>query len=139
MKQITSFSIKWYTCGLCCGLDKVREKTTVYLRKNLIKIEKFNGLDELLSKEEYFVLRDNINNFFDYINKIDLNNEFEKDYTVMVCDGSRWEIRLRYSDKTVKLIKGTVEKPEKGREIEKKIKDMLLNVKCIEMPILFGC
>ena len=139
MKQITSFSIDWYNCGLCCAFDIVHEKTTIYLRKNLIKIEKFNGLNDLISKEEYFVQRDSINDFFDFINKTDLSNAWKNDYSVMVCDGSRWEMRLRYSDRTVKLIKGTVDKPDKGRKIEKMIKDMLPDEECIEDPVLFGC
>ena len=95
MKQITSFSIDWYDCGLCNPLDKVHEKTTIYLRKNLIRIENFNGLNELLSKKEYFVNRDDINDFFDFINKMDSGNEWKNDYSVMVCDGSTWEMLFR--------------------------------------------
>ena len=139
MKQITSFSIDWHDCGLCNPLDKVHERTTVYLRKKLIKLEKFNGLDELLGKEEYFVCSESINDFFTFIGKMDLNNEWKNDYTVVVCDGSQWKMRLRYSDRTVKLIVGNVEKPDKGRKIEKMIKDMMHSKKCVEKPILFGC
>lgn len=139
MKKITSFSIDWYSCGLCSGDDIVHEKTIVYLNKKLIRIEKFNGLDELLAKEEYFVLSDKINEFFDFVNKIDLNQEWKNDYTVMVCDGWMWEMRLRYSDNTVRLIKGTIEMPAKGRIIKKMIENMLSNEECMEMPILFGC
>lgn len=139
MKQITSFSIDWHDCGLCSSLDKVHERITIYLRKKLIKLEKFNGLDELLGKEEYFVCSKSVNDFFDFINEMDLNNEWKKDYTVMVCDGSCWEMRLRYSDRTIKLIIGTVEKPDKGAKIVKMIKDMLFDKKCIETPMLFGC
>lgn len=139
MKQITSFSIDWHDCGLCCALDKVCEKTTIYLRKNLIKIEKFNGLNILLSKEEFFANRELINDFFDFINDMDANNNWKEDYSVMVCDGSQWEMKLRYNDKTVKHIKGTVVKPDKGRKIEKMIKGMLSDERCIETPILFGC
>lgn len=138
-RQITSFSIDWYRCGLCNPLDKVHEKTTVYLRKRIIKIEKFNGLNELLGKEEYFVPGNHVHNFFDCINKMDLNNTWEKDYSVPVCDGATWEMRLRYSDRTIKLIVGTVEKPDKGQEIESMIEDMLVRAKCIESPMLFGC
>ena len=137
-KQITSFSIDWHDCGLCCAFDKVREKTTIYLRKNLIKIEKFNGLNDLLGQGKYFVSREDISELFDFINKMDSNNNWKDDYRVMVCDGSIWEMKLRYNDKTVKVIKGTVEKPDKGRKIEKMIKDMLFN-ECIEEPILFEC
>lgn len=139
MKKKTSFSIDWYSCGLCSGDDIVHEKTIVYLNKKLIRIEKFNGLDELLAKEEYFVLSDKINEFFDFVNKIDLNQEWKNDYTVMVCDGWMWEMRLRYSDNTVRLIKGTIELPAKGRIIKKMIENMLSNEECMEIPILFGC
>ena len=139
MKQITSFSVDWYDCGLCCAFDKTHERTTIYLRKKLIKVEKFNGLDELLSKEEYIVGGSDINEFFSFVNKTDSNNEWEKDYVVHVCDGSRWIMRLRYSDKTVKTVEGTVEKPDKGREIVKMIKNMLSKQMCIEDPVLFGC
>ena len=32
-KKITSFSVDWHDCGLCNPLDKVHERTTIYLRK----------------------------------------------------------------------------------------------------------
>ena len=138
-KQVTSFSIDWYDCRLCCALDKVHEKTTIYFRKNLIKIEQFNGLNVLLGKYEIFANRDDVNEFFDFINKSDSNNSWKDDYSVMVCDGLLWEMRLRYNDRTIKLVKGTVEKPDKGRKIEKMIENMLSNERCVEKPILFGC
>ena len=138
-KQITSFSIDWYNCGLCNPLDKVHERITIYLRKNLVRIEKLNGLNDLLSKREYIVHREDMNNLFDVIHQMDSDNKWKKDYSVMVCDGSSWKMRLRYSDRTVKHMMGTVEKADAGSEIEKMIKNMLLRVDCTETPILFGC
>ena len=138
-KQITSFSVDWHDCGLCCPSDKVHEKTTIYLRKNLIKVEQFNGMNVLLNKEEYLTSRNDISEFFDFINKMDSKHNWKDDYRIMVCDGSQWEMRLRYSDRTVKLIVGNIEKPDKGRKIEKMINDMLFDKKCINKPILFGC
>lgn len=57
----------------------------------------------------------------------------------VVCGGSQWKMRLRYSDRTVKRVVGTAAKSVQGRKIEKMIEDMLTNVKCVEMPVLFGC
>lgn len=93
----------------------------------------------MLSKKEHFVIGDNLSDFFDFINKTDLNNEWKNDYSVRVCDGSIWEMRLRYNDRTVKLIKGNVCLPKNGRKIKKMIEDMLSIDKSIELPIIYGC
>ena len=69
----------------------------------------------------------------------DLRNEFEKDYRVMVCDGSAWEMRLRHSDNTVSLIEGTVEFPTHGEEIEKYIRTAIDQAFILIDPMIFGC
>lgn len=137
--RITSFSIDWYNWSCCCADDEVHEKTTIYLNKTLIKINKFNGLEELLEEHNCLVSKDNIKNFFQLLESIDQQNKWKQDYCVEVCDGSAWEIRLRYSDRTIKLIKGTIEKPPLGNKIDKCIRDMLLLSHDFADPILFGC
>lgn len=135
---ITSFCIDWYNCGLCCGEDIVREKTTLYLRKKSIKVSKYNGFDEKVEERTYNVLKKDMDSFFEFINRLDSNNEWESDYMVQVCDGSRWEMRLRHCDNTIKLIEGAVEKPVNADKIEKMIINMLNKSMCFDEPILFG-
>lgn len=137
MRKITSFSIGWNNCGLCCGEDKVCEITTVNLNKRSVRIEKFNGLNDLLAKEIYIVNQDKINELFEFINKMDVKNRMVCDYSNYVCDGSLWELRLRYNNNEIKLIKGTIDLPYWGKTIKRMIGDMLCE-HCIEIPVLFG-
>lgn len=138
-KRITSFSIDWFNWSCCCAYDGVHEKTTIYLNKSLIKIDKYNGLNELIEEQNCLVPKEDIKEFFQLLESIDQQNKWKQDYSVEVCDGSAWEIRLRYSDRTIKFIKGTIEKPPLGNKIDKYIRDMLLLSHDFADPILFGC
>lgn len=137
-KRITSFSIDWYNCSCCTADSIVQENTTLYLNKSEIKIKAFNGYKELVEEQTIPVNKNEIKGLFNYI-QYEALNKLQQNYRVEVCDGSEWVLKLRYSDRTITAIQGTVEKPSFCEEIEKKIKEMLFNAKSFADPILFGC
>lgn len=137
--RITCFSIDWYNCGCCCVDDNVHERITIYENGSKIKIKQFNGRREVIEEMEYKVPGEKIWEFFSFIHNTMMLRKWNDDYRVEVCDGSEWEMRIKYSDRTVTCIKGTVEKPPLGAEIEKLINQMLESTCCLYEPILFGC
>ena len=52
--------------------------------------------------------------------------DWNKDYSVPVCDGYRWEVIIRFSDKTTKKVVGTVEPPLNGKLLEKMIYKLVI-------------
>ena len=47
------------------------------------------------------------------------NNEWQTDdYSVDVCDGSRWKIKMCSKGKCLRTVEGTVELPPRGQEIK---------------------
>lgn len=137
-KCVTSFSIDWYNCS-CCAVDSiVHEKITLYLNKSLIKIKSYYGYQEIVEEQTIPVEKDKIKELFNYIQNVAFY-ELQQNYRVEVCDGSEWVLKLRYSDKTITAIQGTVEKPSVCDEIENKINKLLFEAKSFADPILFGC
>ena len=137
-KKITSFSIDWYNCSCCTADSVVHEKTTLYLNKAIIKIQSYNGYKEIVEEQTISVSKNEIKGLFNYIQYVAFD-KLQQDYRVEVCDGSEWVLNLRFSDRTITAIQGTVEKPSICDEIENKIKKLLFEAKCFADPILFGC
>lgn len=135
---ITSFSIDWYNCGLCCGDSIVHEKTTLHHRKREISIKQYNGMNTMLTETRCKVPKEDIEGFFLMLEQMDAENSWQSDYRVMVCDGWSWTVRIRYSNGTVKRVEGTVDLPPNGNKITKKIRNMLGKTFCIVEPQLFG-
>lgn len=137
-KQIKSFSIDWYNCSCCTADSIVHERITLYLNKAVIKLQSYNGYKELVEEQTIPVSENDIKGLFDYIQYVALD-KLQQNYRVEVCDGSEWVLKLRYSDRTITAIQGTVEKPSICDEIEKKINKLLFEAKSFADPILFGC
>lgn len=137
-RKITSFSIDWYNCSCCTADSIVHEKTTLYLNESVIKIQSYNGYKDIVEEQTIPVSKGEIKGLFNYIQYVALD-KLQQDYRVEVCDGSEWVLKLRYSDRTITAIQGTVEKPTICDEIEKRINKLLLEAESYADPILFGC
>ena len=136
--RITSFVIDWYDCGLCSGDGMVHEKTTIYRNRSVIRIQQYNGYNALLAVSEHKVETNGIEELFLLLERMEAKNGWKSDYRVRVCDGWSWEARIRFSDKTVKLVEGTVALPPNGMKIAKKIRALLESSMCLIEPRLFG-
>ena len=140
MKKITSLKIDWYDNGLTCADFIVHQVISVYRNKKEIIYNGFNGISKEPQEHEVFPMQPELcEQLFTLLENAEAHNEFEKDYRVMVCDGSAWEMRLRHSDNTVSLIEGTVEVPTHGEEIEKYIRTAIDQAFILIDPMIFGC
>ena len=135
--KITCFKLNWYDCGLCCAEDAVQEEIIVYRNDNLLVFRELNGYGVICSCEIIHVKPDAIETFFAFLEKID--DEWQTDYKVEVCDGSEWKVRMWHSSHKVKKICGTVEYPPHGKKIEKYIRSFIEDGRSLIDPQLFGC
>ncbi len=135
--RITCFKLNWYDWGLCCAEDAVQEEITVYRNKNLLVIKELNGYGVIYSCEIIHIEKEKAEAFFDYLEQID--DEWENDYAVEVCDGSAWKVRMWHSSRKVKKVCGTVEYPPHGKEIENYIRSFITAGKSTSEPRMFGC
>ena len=135
--RITCFKLNWYDCGLCCAEDTVQEEIIVYRNDNLLVFRELNGYGVICSCEIIHAKPDTIKTFFAFLEKID--DEWQTDYKVEVCDGSEWKVRMWHSSHKVKKICGTVAYPPHGKRIEKYIRSIIEDGRSLIDPQLFGC
>lgn len=123
-KKITSIIIINTSWGLIIG-DEISEEVLTIYRKGKIRHQLYNRQSDKPAREyEYDVASSDINSFFKSLTDIFRVNEWEADYSVDVCDGWHWELKIRYSDNTIKKIEGTVEPPPKGELLKKYILEL---------------
>ena len=135
--KITSFKLNWYDCGLCCADQMVQEEITVYRNNNLMVFKELNGYGVVCSCEIIHIEADKAEAFFELLEKASV--DWVDDYSVEVCDGSAWKMRMWRSSHKVKKVCGTVECPPHGKEIENLIRSYIIDGKSTAEPRLFGC
>lgn len=135
--RITCFKLNWYDWGLCCAEDAVQEEITVYLNTCCLVIKELNGYGVICSCEIIHIEKEKTEAFFNFLEKI--YDEWKSDYTVEVCDGSAWKVRMWHSSRKVKKVCGTVEYPPHGKKIEKYIRSFIVDGKSNSEPRIFGC
>ena len=111
MKQIaqpaiTSCTVTWDDCGLGCA-DDIRRVVTRILQTE-IQVRFYNGYGDLISGRIWPVSNQQKTEIFDCLNK-SIQEWGNDDYSVEVCDGYCWEMKLCAKGKCLRLIKGTVE------------------------------
>lgn len=138
--RITSLQIDWYNNGLTCGEFVVHQVVSVYRNKRQIIYRGYNALSK--EPQESFDVRMDTASceaLFSLLEKSEAARDFEQDFIVEVCDGSAWDMRLRHSDNRITLIKGTVEYPTHGEEIEEYIRTAIEQTLTFFDPMIFGC
>ena len=136
--MITSIVLEWQSCGLCCSEDIICSKTKVFRRNCNITYEEYNGEGNLITSLQGLFTKSEGEQFFLLLEDVNDVITTATDYTVPVCDGSYWLLKLRYSDHTVRKIEGTVEYPPYGREIEQQLLKLCEEAGARD-PLLFGC
>jgi hypothetical protein len=135
MKQITSLKIEWHNWGMILiGKDILKVSTTIYRRRFLAKNEIFINEEKPNRSEICKCDKNNIETFFQYLEKSVCIQNWNDDYSVPVCDGFCWKTIIRFSDHSCKIVKGTVEPPPFAKDIEKQILEL---AKFKEKPPLF--
>ncbi len=66
----------------------------------------------------YAVDSNKCESFFEFLEEEIRLDEWNNDYSVEVCYGYYWTMFIYHSDDTVKRVRGTVEPPPKGQEVE---------------------
>jgi hypothetical protein len=135
--RITCFKLNWYDCGLSCADSVLNEEITIYRNNSCMVFKQLNGYGVVCSCEIIHVEQDRLQKFFGFLEQT--YNEWESDYMVEVCDGSRWEVRMWHSSHKVKKVCGTVEYPPHGKKIERFIRSFIDAGNGAFEPILFGC
>lgn len=139
MNRITSIRIDWFCCGLTCGEFVVHQALSVYRNKKQIAYRGYSAVNrgavvghevkmDALKCEELFSL----------LERAEEANEFEQDIIPELVDGFNWEMRLRHSDKKIKMIIGNIDLPAHGREIEKYIRESFGQTLIQIDPMIFG-
>ncbi len=142
--RITSLHFNWYNCA-CIADEDIAEE---YLRLDRKKCElyftqtKANGKSGEHDRRSF--RQTDVEEFFKFLEE--KTKEWDNDYSVDVCDGSTWRIKLPHSSHRIDIITGSVEYPPNGREIENEIMSLLAKhiirknfaIKEIH-PKLFGC
>lgn len=135
--KTTCFKLNWYDWGLHCGEGVVQEEVTIYRKNNLMVFKELNGYGVICSCEIIHIEKDMVEQFFGFLEQ---NCEkWKSDYTVEVCDGSAWTVRMWHSSHKVKKVCGTVKYPPKGKKIEEYICRFVADGKSMIAPKLFGC
>jgi hypothetical protein len=135
--RITCFKLNWYDCGLSCAEDAVQEEITIYRNHHRLVFKELNGYGVICSCQIIQIDSSKVQKFFAFLEKT--YTEWESDYIVEVCDGSRWEVRMWHSSHKVKKVCGTVEYPPHGKKIERFIRSFIDAGNGAFEPILFGC
>ena len=132
MKQIaqptiTSCSVTWDDCGLGCA-DDIRRVVTRILQTE-IQVRFYNGYGDLISGRIWPVSNQQKTELFDCLNKC-IQEWGNDDYSVEVCDGYCWEMKLCAKGKCLRLVKGTVEPPPHGQVIRDMVTQIVGDDNC---------
>jgi len=132
MSILTSIKIINTASGLCSENEATKHIITVF-RIGKIKHQIYNRIERKpLYEDIYKANKQRCEDFFVFLEKA--VEGWESNYSVEVCDGYYWDCYLRYSDRLVRVVKGTVQPPPEGEEIEKQIMKL---VKFDEEPWIF--
>ena len=136
--MITSLELKWEDWSCHCVYDVSETKIRIYKNTNRIVYEEFDGMGKVLSKQEGQLNKGSGDRFFYILEEI--NNEItrQSDYSVEVCDGSCWKMKIRHSNNKIQKLNGTVEYPPHGKRIEREMLRLCEEAE-IDDPTLFGC
>ena len=119
MKQIaqptiTSCSVTWDDCGLGCA-DDIRRVVTRIIQTE-IQVRFYNGYGDLISRRIWPLSDQQKQEIFSLLDMCS-HEWVTDDYSVEVCDGSQWELKICTKGKCLRRIKGTVEPPPHGQVI----------------------
>ena len=77
-----------------------------------------------IKTSEYKVSKNSVKEFFNKLSTDVKILEWNDDYSVPVCDGYHWDVIIRFSDKSIKKVQGTVEPPTNGNLLEEMIYEL---------------
>lgn len=136
--MITSLILEWHNCSEHYVDDLSWSRIAVYRKRRLIVYEEFNGYGDVIRKQVEQYSKWYGDGLFNMLDKVNADMTQKHDYSVEVCDGSRWKLKIRHSNNKLQKIIGTVEYPPHGKPIEQELIEICNEVQ-IANPQLFGC
>lgn len=136
--MITSLILEWHNWAEQCVFDLSQSRIKIYRNTKHIVYEEFDGRGNVLLKQEGDFFKHSAERFFYNLEEINADMTCKNDYSVDVCDGSCWEMKIRHSGNRLQKLKGTVEYPPHGKRIEKEMLRLCEEANIFE-PHLFGC
>ena len=136
--MITSIILEWFNWSEHCAEDLSRTKITIYRNKNQIVYEEFDGRDNIIRQQKGKYYRGCNERLFGLLEEVNSEMTRQSDWSVAVCDGSCWKMKIRHSNNKLQKIQGTIELPPHGHRIEKEMMRMCEEAE-ISTPTLFGC
>ena len=139
--KITCFKLNWYNYNERYVGDTDKEEITIYRKKKWMVFSETNGYGEVCSHEIINIDKNEVDIFFNFLEKI--FEEFESEYRVDILDGSEWEMRLWHGSHKIKKIRGTCSSCESIeiqlyiKQIEKYIRLFIEEAKSMINPRLF--
>ena len=121
-ENVTRAEFIWVDQGLNCAEDLSIVLTKVL--RNEIQVRRMNGYGSLLDGIILPMTSRQSNSFFNKVVQA-MQQWTTDDYSVRVCDGYRWTLRLYSGNKTVCKLKGTVEPPPNGKDIANVLKKII--------------
>lgn len=120
VKRIKSVKATNYSLGLI-GPDDIAKHQIDISEKGTVRHSIYNReSNKSVQTNTYKVDKYWMRRFLNFLEPI--TTGWDKDYSVMMCDGYEWEFIIKYSDGTSKKVKGTVVPPPDGEEVERRIK-----------------
>ena len=151
MARITSFDISWYAGYFACTSGAIEHDiVTVYRssRKLKHKVAQFPEVEEdfcgeftpVLEESTLTISKELAEAMFALLEHEDSEDVFERSYEEDIMDGSAWELRIRYSDRTVRRAIGNITYPPYGEDLENLIRAAINEVGSEIQPMCFlGC
>ena len=119
---VTEADFSWYSGGMRLVEDLALVQTKILQRE--IQIRMFNGRRELLKGFLFPVNSEQRVELFSLLEKC-VSAWKKDDYSVDVCDGGSWEVRLLSGRKVRRKVCGTVKQPPLGRQLEKVVRKIV--------------
>lgn len=120
-KEIVSIEIKNKSNGIY-NVDEIIAETFKIYRNGKIKHMQYNGVTEKpVKKYHYKANAEIINKFFEALISVFKIQNWKADYSVEVCDGWSWSIKITYIDNSTKKVVGTVDLPPMGKQLKEEI------------------
>lgn len=118
---VTGADFVWQSSGLICSDDICRVHTRIL--QNEIQVRRYNSCG-LIDGSIYRLCGEPYARLLSLLNK-GLNAWNKDDYSVPVCDGYCWDLRLFSGKKIIRKISGTVEAPPLGEQIQSIISEIV--------------
>ena len=124
--HITSCTFEWHNCGLTYVENIKMVKTRILSSE--IQVCFYNGYG-LVNGKRWPLSDQQRQELFGFLDNC-LHEWKTDDYSIDVCDGSSWELKLFSKRKCLRNIQGTVENPPHGQEIRDMITNIIGNDDC---------